>query len=351
ASTVFGWSQSSTIAGLVMAQLDPSGTPQPDAGLQFVLIGDPSAPNGGLLERFDGFTAPSLGISFDGATPADDFPTDIYTLEYDGYPDFPRYPIDFLADLNAVLGTITLHSSYLNEGLVPPEPGPTPEQIATAILLPGSALLGTPGSLTNYYLIPQTPPLVTLLADFPVVGKPLAALLGPDLTVLINLGYGPGNLGYSIPANVPTEFGLFPDVSAATVLGELAAGAQQGLAAFAADPADFSLPSMTGLLAAVSSDVSDPAATLSDLAQAFSSAGASLAALGLQTTDIVDAAVISLPAYDVSLFGAHLANPLDAVGLPLAADTGLLTLVASIELELVDEALTAVVGDFSPLIP
>jgi hypothetical protein len=27
ASTVFGWSQSSTIAGLVMAQLDPSGTP------------------------------------------------------------------------------------------------------------------------------------------------------------------------------------------------------------------------------------------------------------------------------------------------------------------------------------
>jgi len=361
ASTVFGWSQSSTIASLVMAQLDPSGTPQPDAGLQFVLVGDPSAPNGGLLERFDGLNLPSLGISFDGATPADDFPTDIYSLEYDGYPDFPRYPIDFLADLNAVLGTITLHTSYLNEGLVPPEPGPTPEQIATATLLPGSEALGA-DTLTNYYLIPQTPPLVTLLSDFPVVGKPLAALLGPDLTVLINLGYGPDNLGYSLPANVPTEFGLFPDVSPATVIGELAGGAQQGFSAFTDELANFSLPSgaslslpsMTDLvtaLSALSADVSDPAAALTDVAQAISSAGASLAALGLRTSDIVNAALISLPAYDVGLFQANLADPVDALGLPLAADTGLLTLVASIELELVDEAFTAVVGDFSGLIP
>jgi len=220
ASTVFGWSQSSTIASLIMAQLDPSGTPQPDAGLQFVLVGDPSAPNGGLLERFDGFSFPSLGLSFDGATPADDFPTDIYTLEYDGYADFPRYPINFLADLNALLGTITLHGTYLDL---------TPQQVADATLLRGSALLDTPDSLTNYYLIPENPPLVTLLSDLPVLGKPLAALLGPDLTVLINVGYGADNLGYSLPANVPTEFGLFPDVSPATVIGELAAGAQQGL--------------------------------------------------------------------------------------------------------------------------
>jgi len=362
ASTVFGWSQSSTIASLVMAQIDSSGTPEPEAGLQFVLVGDPSAPNGGLLERFDGLNLPSLGLSFDGATPADDFPTDIYSLEYDGYPDFPRYPIDFLADLNAVLGTITLHSTYLNEGLVPPEPGPTPEQIATATLLPGSALLDTPDSLTNYYLIPETPPLVKLIADFPVAGKPLAALLGPDLTVLINLGYGADNLGYSLPANVPTQFGLFPDVSPATVVGELAAGAQQGFSAFAADlqnlslpsltsGASLSLPSMTDLLAALSADVGDPAATLTDIFNAFSSAGASLAALQLQTSDIVNAAVTSLSAYDVRLFQDNLSNPIDAIGLPLAADTGLLTLVASIEFELVDQALTSAIGDFSALIP
>ena len=49
----------------------------------------------------------------------------------------------------------------------------------------------------------------------------LQELLGPDLTYLINLGYGDGNLGYSdrdSPANVPTPFGLFPDVSLSTVL-------------------------------------------------------------------------------------------------------------------------------------
>ena len=32
--------------------------------------------------------------------------------------------------------------------------------------------------------------------------------------MLINLGYGGDNLGYSdAPANVPTPFGLFPDVN------------------------------------------------------------------------------------------------------------------------------------------
>ena len=61
----------------------------------------------------------------------------------------------------------------------------------------------------------MTPPLVALLR------QPLQELLGPDLTYLINLGYGDGSLGYSgrdSPANVPTPFGLFPDVSPSTVL-------------------------------------------------------------------------------------------------------------------------------------
>jgi len=214
-------------------------------------------------------------------------------------------------------------------------------------------------------MIAENPPLVTLLSDLPVVGKPLAALLGPDLTVLINLGYGPDNLGYSLPANVPTEFGLFPDVSPATVIGELAGGAQQGFSAFTDDLQNFSLtsltsggspslPSMTDLvtaLSALSADVSDPAATLTDVAHAFSSAGASLAALGLQTTDIVNAAVTGLVANDVTIFLDNLNNPVDAVGLPLAADTALFTLLGGFEVELVDQALTAVVGDFTALIP
>src|ERR1700730_2312250 len=56
ASTVFGYSQSSTLSGITMQMLDPTGTPETGPGApQFLLIADPSAPNGGLLERFNGF--------------------------------------------------------------------------------------------------------------------------------------------------------------------------------------------------------------------------------------------------------------------------------------------------------
>lgn len=348
AATVFGWSQSATISGLVMQQLDPSGIPKPDDGLQFVLLGDPSAPNGGLLERFVGLTLPSLGLSFDGATPANSYPTDIYTIEYDGFADFPKYPINFLADLNALLGTVTLHGLYINQGLPTPGPGPTAEQIANATLLPGSAALGTPDSLTNYYLIEQTPPLVSLLAGMPVIGKPLADLLGPELTVLINLGYGTDNLGYSTPANVPTPFGLFPDVNPATVLAELFGGAQRGSAAFVDD---LSHPSSATLAELASSAVPAVPAALpsaADIGEGITKAAYSLWTLGYQTGDIVVAALTSLPAYDVSLFLDHLANPLDALGLPIAADVGLLTMTAGFEVELVSQAVSAVIADLTP---
>ena len=230
-STLFGYSQSSTVASYVMEQLDPSGTPQTGAlDPQFLLVADPSNPNGGALERFAGFETtsgqtvsdplnlPSLGFVFDSATPSDDYVTNIYSLEYDGFADFPRYPLNFLSDLNAFLGIATLHGTYLN-GFVPGNGGPTAEEIANAILLPGSAADGTTDSLTNYYMIDETPPLVALLP------QPLQDLLGPDLTYLINLGYGDGSLGYSVdadsPADVATPFGLFPDVSLSTVLSTL----------------------------------------------------------------------------------------------------------------------------------
>jgi hypothetical protein len=347
ASTVFGWSQSSTIASMVMQQLDPSGTPEPDAGLQFVLVGDPNAPNGGLSERFDGLNLPSEGISFDdGATPANSFPTDIYTLEYDGFADFPRYPIDFLADVNAVMGTVDIHSLYLSL---------TPEQIADATLLPGSALDGTTDSLTNYYMIDETAPLVSLLPT------QLQELLGPDLTYLINLGYGDGSLGYSdTAANVDTPFGLFPDVNISTVLSTLATDTEQGFQnlisgtdpySAVVDPATSSATSLPDLLSALSADAADPSATLTDISNGLASAAASLSTLLLQTSDIAYGVVFSIPAYDVTLFQDNLSSPLDAIGLPLAADTGLFTIAAGFEAELVEEAFTAITNDFTALIP
>jgi hypothetical protein len=363
-STVFGYSQSSTIAGLVMQQLDPQGTPDfTNIPAQFLLIGDPSAPNGGLLERFNGFETmsgqttslplnlPSLGVSFDGATPANDFPTSIYSLEYDGNSDLPRYPLNFLADLNAILGIETIHGVYLNQGFVPPEPGPTAEEIANATLLQGSAALGTPDSLTNYYMIDQTPPLVTLLSDIPVIGKPLADLLGPDLTVLINLGYGPDNLGYSLPANVPTPFGLFPNVDPTTLFNELATGAQTGFNNFLSDLSSLSLSSL--LPAASSVAAAAPAAlpSLTDIVNAISSAASTAYSTLLPTADIINALVTSIPAYDATLFTDNLATGdlIDALGLPVAADTALFTWLAGNEFQIILSAASQIGADFASI--
>jgi hypothetical protein len=375
-STVFGYSQSAGIASLEMGILKAEDVPTSD--VNFVLIGDVSAPNGGLLERFNGFETtsgqptvdplqlPSLGFNFDGATPDDDYPTAIYSLEYDGFTDFPRYPLNFLADLNAFLGIADLHGTYLNQfaGL---SGGPTGEDVAGATLLPGSALDGNADSLTNYYMIdkidgtPVTAPLVSALSDIPVVGKPLADLLGPDLTVLINLGYGGDNLGYSdAPANVPTPFGLFPDVNPTTLANELIAGAQSGFQQFGSDlsnPAALLTTSTTSFsdpFTALENDFSSPetaGTTLTDLVNAISSAASTAYSTLLPTADIANALVTSLPAYDVSLITDNLSSGdlLDALGLPVAADTALVTLAAGFEFDVISNAASQIGADFAGL--
>ena len=369
ASTVFGYSQSSTIASYVMEQLDPSGTPQTGAlDPQFLLVADPSNPNGGALERFAGFETtsgttvsdplnlPSLGFVFDSSTPSDDYVTNIYTLEYDGFADFPRYPLNFLSDLNAFLGIATLHGTYLN-GFEAGHGGPTAEQIANAILLPGSMDSGTTDSLTNYYMIDETPPLVAALP------KALQDLLGPDLTYLINLGYGDGSLGYSVdadsPANVATPFGLFPDVSLSTVLSTLATDTEQGITTLENDPTAWtsllepglSGQTLTELLSTLGTIAANPAATLTDFVNAISSAASAAYSTLLPLADIGNALVTSIPSYDLSLFTTNLSNGdlLDAIGLPIAADTGMGTLFAGFALAVVDHAITQISDDFSGL--
>ncbi|MGA8331242.1 MAG: PE-PPE domain-containing protein, partial [Mycobacterium sp.] len=387
-STVFGYSQSSTIASYVMQQLDPNNTPEPNSGLDFLLIGDPSNPNGGLLERFAGFettsgqtvsdplTIPSLGYVFDSATPSDDYTTSIYSMEYDGFTDFPRYPLNFLSDLNAVLGIAEIHGTYLNggngtDGL---GTGPSIADIDNATLLPGSADYGgvgaNPDSLTDYYMITTsggtditpgadiTPPLVALLPT------QLQELLGPDLTYLINLGYGDGSLGYSVdadsPANVDTPFGLAPDVSLSTELSTLSTDTEQGIqnlmsgtdpyASATAETAT-SGQSFTDLLSALEADAANPAASLTDFANAISSAGATLQGALTSLADIGNALSTSLPAYELSLFSDNLATGdlTDALGLPVAADTGLSSVALGFALNVVENAASSISADFSGL--
>ena len=101
---------------MTMQQLHDQGVPSDD--VHFVLVGDTAAPNGGLLERFDSprqrpFRS-ELRHHVRRSDSGDLYPTDIYTLEYDGFADFPQYPIDPLSDLNAFAGMIYEHLTYLD---------------------------------------------------------------------------------------------------------------------------------------------------------------------------------------------------------------------------------------------
>ncbi len=219
---VKGESQSSTISSMVMPLLAAQGVPT--NAVSFVLTGDPNAPNGGLFERLVGLRIPALGITFNGATPDNLYPTTIWTQEYDGFADVPRYPINLLSDINSLAGIYYVHPTYGDLSHA---------QVGTAIQLPT-----TGPTMTTYEMIPtQHLPLLQPLRSIPIVGTPFADLLEPDLRVIVNLGYGDPNYGWSTgPANVPTPFGLFPSLNdMEKVPGLLASGTQAGITTFTHD--------------------------------------------------------------------------------------------------------------------
>ncbi|MDR3657194.1 MAG: PE-PPE domain-containing protein [Mycobacterium sp.] len=213
-TTVFGVSQSATIATLEMRHLEtlpPGQRPGPDE-LSFVLIGNPDRPDGGILARLPGISIPFLGFTTYGATPTNAYPTIDYAIQYDGVADFPQYPIDVFADANAIAGFVFLHPAYSSV---------TSSQIASGVVEPVSPT----DTETTYILIPtQNLPLLDPLRAIPVVGKPLADLVQPDLRVLVELGYD--RTAYQ---DLPTPFGLFPTVDPGTVAAELQQGAVQGV--------------------------------------------------------------------------------------------------------------------------
>ena len=366
---VFGLSQSADIASLEMQNLaNPTLNPTPPSANQlgFTLVGEEMTPNGGLLARFPGFPAgqplqlPSLGITFYGATPSNTiYPTNIYTLEYDGFADFPQYPINVLSDLNAFAGILYVHTNY------PGNPSALPSGYAIQQLPTSPGYTG----VTNYYMIttPNGLPLLDPVRAIPVIGNPIADLLQPDLTTIVNLGYGNPNFGWSQgPADVQTYFGVFPHVSPQLIAQDLITGAHQGVTAFVSDihaeASGFSLSSISHSLASMAGGggVSLPTLTsavtaglspegiigelqgeLTNFATGISGSAANLYAALLPTADIVNTVVTVLPAYDVNLFLSGIQRAIDgnvlgglqyALVAPLAADAGLLTLAGGIEL-------------------
>jgi hypothetical protein len=227
-TVVFGYSQSATIATLeerYLLTLPAAQRPSMDQ-LSFVLIGNPDRPDGGFLQRFAGDFIQQMGFTFFGATPVNGYPTTDIAIQYDGAADFPQYPLDIFADANAVAGLIFLHPQYSHLTLA---------QVASGVVQPVSPA----DTETTFILIPsQNLPLLDPLRAIPFVGNPLADLVQPDLKVLVELGYD--RTAYQ---DVPTTYGLFPNVDPATVAAELQQGAVQG---FADAWADTGLPALPG---------------------------------------------------------------------------------------------------------
>lgn len=188
---VFGYSQSARIATNLKQSIVGRANAVEQGWdnvpkMDFVLIGNPNRPNGGILQRFVGLQIPFFGISMDGATPTnspkdDDgthrLATTDYSAQYDGYSDFPLYPLNLLADLNALAGIFAVHGSY------------------HLIDMDGMFMQGEAFGDTQYYMIPTTRlPLLSVVEDAipdPVGGwlRPVFTLLEAPLRAMIETGY------------------------------------------------------------------------------------------------------------------------------------------------------------------
>lgn len=339
-TTIFGYSQSAIISSLEMYKLAAMGSPNTDL-LNFVLVGNEMNPNGGLLARFPNLTLPSLGLTFYGATPADTlYNVAIYTQEYDGFADFPRYPLNFISDLNAVIGIATVHTKYLDL---------TPAQIDNAIQLETSPGYYENGGKTYYYMI-QTEelPILTPLRAIPFIGKPLAALVEPNVEVIVNLGYGDPYHGYSTSyADVHTTFGLFPEVSPQTLVEAFSAGTQQGIHDFNLELQSLSAnpPTPAALIPPQPVDFVSALTKLPTPEQVVNTAAEIIStdyAVLLPTADTALSFITTLPLYNAELFLSELAkgNLINALGYPLAADVGLATVAGIVEFLVIGKALS-----------
>ena len=139
--TVMGYSQSAVIAGLAEQTFAQEGIPTQD--LHFVLVGDTASAEGGMLNDFVNMLPPEyadivtqymdangMGYLIGATTPDNLYPTDVYTIQGDGWSDFtPNIVQDFD-------GMIFTHQEYL---------GLTATEIADASV--------TVDGLTNYFTI------------------------------------------------------------------------------------------------------------------------------------------------------------------------------------------------------
>jgi hypothetical protein len=226
---VEGYSQSALIAVDEKIQLMQAGQPPPD--VTFLLLGDANRPDGGIIARFPGEVVPGLvGFNANGAEPTDaGIPTIDIANQYDPVADYPQFPINPVADLNALLGLIYEHGGY-GDGIFPeeipalwPPSEPLSGPFASEYVLGSTEIVKQVDGDTTFYFIPTTE--LPLLDPLRSLGVPESVLniFQPALQVIVEAGYD-----RSIPFGDPTPAELIPTIDPATFTLEFANAVVQG---------------------------------------------------------------------------------------------------------------------------
>ncbi|QJD50397.1 DNA binding protein [Mycobacterium phage MarkPhew] len=163
---------------------------RPAAGdLSYVVIGDPTGPNG-LLHWLPG-RVPVIGA---GPTDVPETPYDTIVInrEYDGWADTPDRP-NLVAWANAALGIVYVHGRYDEADL---DPSHVPADHVTTVV-------NTVGGKTTTYLVPtKFLPLVQPLRDLHVP-EPIVAAIEHALRPVVDAGYSRNDAKPAKPVEAP----------------------------------------------------------------------------------------------------------------------------------------------------
>ncbi|BCI83903.1 PE-PPE domain-containing protein [Mycobacterium sp. SMC-18] len=251
---VVGYSQGGTVGSYFKNQNYPatgsqtSGLPPADQ-VTFVYAANPQRPNGGLFVRpgfFGAFKIPILDatVGIPAATDRGVRTSDI-VIQYDGVSDFPAYPINLLADFNAIAGLLFIHPTYVFPNTAHPDPAhPYGYTVDEFTQLVNAAQTASDNNActeavhcqkygdTTYITLPTAS--LPLLAPIRFIGerlgisavtRPLTDLIEPALKVLIETGYDRTSYGTPtpfqvvMPLNPQKMLTLLPDLAKATVQG------------------------------------------------------------------------------------------------------------------------------------
>lgn len=163
-----------------------------------ILAANPRRNDGGLLTRFPAFTLPLVGATFGEGTTSGETKIIQVTKQYDGVADAPVYFLNPVADANAILGYVYLHSGYYQD------------VTATDELPANGAIVTEYGNVTDI-LIENKPGDLPLTMPLKSIGVPdeVIKALDPFLRAVIETAYDRPGPGDEFPSE-PVPFKLLP---------------------------------------------------------------------------------------------------------------------------------------------